>query len=325
MYTSEDIQLRSFTNKDISMRVAELGEGPVVLLIHGWPESWYSWRHQIVALANAGYKAVAPDMPGYGGSDKLPTTDDYHIVNLAGYVVGVLDDLKTSSGILIGHDWGAGIAWCTAQLHPTRFDKLVTLSVPHIKRPPAAPMSIYRKVFGENFFYQLYFQDEGVAEAEFDARPETLLRRLYTSPDTARETPKIVDAKANAGGFIDRYGEITDSPAWLSDTDLKYYVDQFKQAGFAGGMSYYRNIDKNWLLMEPYAETLIEIPTLFMAGDKDIVINGMMADGPDAEKLTSDMRERVPNIEDVILLPNIGHWIQQEAPEEVNKAILNFL
>lgn len=324
-YVQNDVKLQTIKNNNISMRLASVGEGPLVVLLHGWPESWYSWRHQLVALANAGYKAVAPDMPGYGETDRLAAVEDYNIVNLASLVVGILDEMKATQAVLIGHDWGAAIAWQTALLHPERFSKLITLSVPYNKHAPIAPMEIYKKRFGEHFFYQLYFQTPGVAEKEFDAAPDKLLRRLYVSPDTPKEKPAITDTRAEAGGFIERLGEPKRAPDWLTEEDLNYFVSQFQKAGFEGGINYYRNINRNWELLAPYADRKIEMPTLFMAGERDLVINGMMAGGPDPVKLKEGMLPLVPNIEDVILLPNIGHWIQQEAPEAVNKAILGFL
>ncbi len=315
-----DISLRYIHSDGLRMRIADHGEGPLILMLHGWPESWYSWRHQIIALADAGYRVIAPDMPGYGKTDPLPAVIDYNIKTIASYVVGILDAIEEETAILMGHDWGASIAWNTVQLYPDRFTKLINLSVPFYPRSKAAPMEIYKKRLGDQFFYQLYFQEKGVAEAEFDQDPVGILSRLYCSPDTFRFPPKIADKNAAAGGWIPRLGEPKELPQWLTQDDLDYYVNEFKVAGFEGGINYYRNIDFNWELMEEYANTTIEIPVFFMAGDKDNVIAGATR-----EQLEEKMKPYIPNLDDVVLLENIGHWIQQEVPEVVNEKVLEFL
>lgn len=302
------------------MRIAELGEGPLVLMLHGWPESWYSWRYQMRALAQSGYRVVAPDMPGYGMTDSLAVIEEYNIINLASYVVGIIDALGEKQAILVGHDWGAGVAWFTVQLYPERFSALINMSVPFREHPSAPPMEIYRKRFGDKFFYQLYFQKPGVAEAEFDADPRGILSRLLCSPDSFRHKPQIEDKRMDAGGWIPRLGEPRALPLWLSEADLDFYVEEFSRAGFAGGINYYRNIDRNWELMAPYADEKIQIPTLFIAGDKDMVIGKTTR-----ESLFETMSKRLSDLREVVLLPNIGHWVQQEAPEQTNAAILSFL
>lgn len=306
------------------MRIAEAdatgGKGPVVLFLHGWPESWYSWRHQITALANAGYRVIAPDMPGFGGTDALPRMEDYNAINISGYIAGLLDALEQKSVILIAHDWGAVISWSLVKLHPKRFSRLVILSFPYPGHPEIPPMVAARKALGDRFFYQLYFQTPKIPEAELDGNPAALFRRLYCSPDTKRHEPIIKDSHKDAGGWIDRLGEPLETIPWFTAEDLEYYVKEYSRAGFHGGINYYRNIDKNWEIMAPYADQAIEIPTLFMAGDKDFVIGRATR-----EDLLASMKKGVPNLKDVVILPGIGHWIQQEAPEQVNKAILGFL
>lgn len=315
-----DIQLRMIESRGLPMRIAELGEGPLVLMVHGWPESWYSWRHQILALADAGYRVVAPDMPGYGMTGKLPSTEDYTITELANYVVGIIDAVGESRAVLVGHDWGAAVAWSTVQLHPERFAALINMSVPFWGHPPVPPMQIFRKRFGDRFFYQLYFQEPGVAEAEFDQNPRAILSRLLCSPDSFRHKPSVEDKHKDAGGWIPRLGEPESLPDWLSQESLDYYVEEFSRAGFAGGINYYRNIDRNWELMAPYAEDTIDIPTLFIAGDKDMVIGKASR-----EALLESMSKRLTDLRDVVFLPGIGHWVQQEAADKTNAAMLAFL
>ena len=320
MLKPQDFSLRQINSAGLPMRIAECGTGPAVLFLHGFPESWYSWRHQLQALAQAGYHAIAPDMPGYGSSGKLPAIEDYHIINLAKYVIGVLDAIDVEQAILVGHDWGAAIAWHTVQLYPHRFTHLINMSVPLRARAPKPPMQIFKERFGNKFFYQLYFQTPGVAEAEFEADPHAILSRLYASPDAFRFAPAVTDKDYHAGGWIDRIGEPKQLPSWLVQGDLDYYVQEFMHAGFAHGIHYYRNIDRNWELLGEKADTVIEQPTLFIAGEKDNVIGKATR-----EKLVDTMTPRVPNLADVILLPNIGHWVQQEAPAEVNAQMLRFL
>jgi pimeloyl-ACP methyl ester carboxylesterase len=323
MISLENVSLKMINSNGIHMRIAEAGpveSDNTVLFLHGWPESWYSWRYQLVHLANADYHVVAPDSPGFGGTDPLPRMEDYNIITIAGYFTGLLDAIGKKPVILVGHDWGAAISWNLVKLHPEYFSKIITLSVPH--RPPSevAPMVATRQRFGDRFFYQVYFQEPGVAEAEFSANPAALLRRLYCSPDTKRDEPQITDRRAVAGGWIDRIGEPQEWPSWFSQEDLDYYVGEFSRAGFTGGINYYRNIDRNWELMAPYADRIIDIPALFMAGEKDFVIGRSTG-----EMLKSAMLTQVPKLKDAIVLPGIGHWIQQEASDEVNRHILEFI
>lgn len=320
MNDTKDIGLRMIESRGLPMRIADLGDGPLVLLLHGWPESWYSWRHQILALADAGYRVVAPDMPGYGETGKLKTIQDYNILNLADYVVGILDALGEDRAVLVGHDWGAAVAWSTVQLYPERFNALITMSVPFWGHPPVPPMEIFRKRFGDRFFYQLYFQEPGVAEAEFDQDPRGILSRLLTSPDTFRQKPAVEDEHKDAGGWIPRLGAPDSLPDWLTQEDLDYYVSEFSRAGFAGGINYYRNIDRNWELMAPHARDEIKLPVLFIAGDKDMVVGGASR-----EVLLENMSKQVTGLRDVLLFPGIGHWVQQEAAQQTNAAMLRFL
>jgi len=315
------VSLRTIESNGIEMRIAEMGEGPVVLFAHGWPESWYSWRHQIAGLAAAGYKVVAPDMRGYGETDAPPLEEDYNIVTLAADMVGILDALGVEKATMVGHDWGAPVAAHSVLFHPERFNALVLMSVPYGGRGPSSPMAGMRAGFGDNFFYILYHNEPGgVAEAEYDGDPRGLLSRLYLSPDSPREAPTVTDPKRAAGGWIPRLGAAKGLPDWLAQEDLDYYVSQFENAGFRGGVNYYRNIERNWELTEDVEDQRIKVPTLFIAGEQDVVIGGATA-----EMLETRMGPVVPDLRGVVLFPGIGHWVQQEAPEETNAAMLEFL
>ncbi|MGH1470329.1 MAG: alpha/beta fold hydrolase [Cellvibrionaceae bacterium] len=319
-YAEEEPQLREIQSNGITMRIAEMGEGPLVILVHGWPESWYSWRHQLKALADAGYHAVAPDMRGYGKTDKPKDVEAYDIKHLTADIAGIVDAMGEESAILIGHDWGSIVTWNSMLLYPEKFSALVSMSVPYSGRSPISPLDAMRKVYKDNFFYILYFQEWNVAEREFDNDPRGVLSRLYTSPDTPRKAPQITDRKRIAGGFIPRRGEPTEIPSWLTKEDLDFYVNEFSEAGFRGGINYYRNFHRNWEITPELSGAKIEAPVIFLAGELDGVIRRASA-----EQLEKSMKPVVPNLKEVILIPDTGHWIQQERPEETNKVILDFL
>ena len=315
------ISMKFIETNGIRMRIAQMGEGPAVLFAHGWPESWYSWRKQIPALAAAGFRVIVPDMRGYGETDAPAAVEDYNIVTLAADMVGVLDALDIEQATMVGHDWGAPVAAHSVLLHPQRFNALVLLSVPYGGRGPASPMAAMQARTGDNFFYMLYHNEpDGVAEAEYDNDPRGLLSRLYLSPDSPREAPTVTDPKRSAGGWIPRLGASKGLPGWLTAEDLDYYVSQFERTGFRGGLNYYRNIERNWELTENLTGAQISVPTLFIAGEKDIVIGGATK-----EMLQGMMQPAVADLRGVILIPEIGHWVQQEAPQETNEAILEFL
>ena len=313
-------KLRMIEANGVRLRIAEMGSGPLVILVHGWPESWYSWRHQMPALAAAGYHVVAPDMRGYGKSDKPAAVEAYDIHHLTGDIVGVVDAMGEEKAVLVGHDWGSIVAWNSLLLHPDRFSGLVAMSVPYGGRGTASPIEGMRRTNGDNFYYILYFQEPGVAEREFDADPRGILSRLYTSPDTPTDAPAVTDPKRAAGGWIPRLGAPKAPPPWLKPEDLDYYVNEFKGSGFRGGINYYRNFHRNWETTPQLTGARIAVPVTFIAGQQDVVIRGATA-----ESLTTQMSRVAADLRGVTLLPGAGHWVQQERPAEVNAAILAFL
>jgi pimeloyl-ACP methyl ester carboxylesterase len=235
-------------------------------------------------------------------------------------MVGLIDAYGEQQAIIIGHDWGAIVAWYSVLLHPERFTALVALSVPFTGRPSKSPLASWQETFGDNFYYILYHQESGVAEAEYDADPEGLLSRLYLSPDSPREAPEVTDRHRSAGGWIPRLGAPKGLPDWLTREDLDYYVSQFEQAGFRGGINYYRNFHRNWEITPQLQGASIDIPVLFIAGEKDMVIAGASQ-----EKVTAGISRVANDLRGVTLLPDAGHWIQQELPEATNREILSFL
>ena len=305
----------------LNMHVLEAGArgDPLVILAHGWPESWYSWRHQIPALAEAGFHVIAPDMRGYGGTDAPPAVEDYDIFHLVADMAALIDWAGAEYAAIVGHDWGAVVAWHAALLHPDRFRAVAALSVPHLGRPGDSPLRIWKKRHGDAFYYILYHQEPGVAEAEYQADPEGLLRMLYASPDAPREAPTITDSHKDAGGFIGRWGRPLDLPGWLSEEDLTFYVNEFKRSGFRGGLNWYRNFERNWELTEG-VEQVVQVPALMIAGSRDLVVAHM-----DEDSLRKRMEPVVPHLHSLVWLHGAGHWIQQERPAECNQALLEFL
>jgi pimeloyl-ACP methyl ester carboxylesterase len=312
--------LRTIETNGIRLRVAEMGTGPLVILVHGWPESWYSWRHQLPALAAAGFHAVAPDMRGYGKSDKPTAVEDYDIHHVTADLVGIVDAMGERTAMLVGHDWGAIVTWNAMLLHPTRFTALAAMSVPYSGHGKQSIVQSLQQTMADRFYYILYFQEPGVAEKEFDADPRGILSRLYLSPDSPREPPLISDPKRAAGGWIPRMGAPKGLPSWLSQDDLDYYVKEFTDAGFRGGINYYRNFQRNWDTTPQLAGATISAPVMFLAGEQDVVIRGATA-----EALTASMQPAVPGLREVTLIPATGHWVQQERVEETNQALVAFL
>jgi pimeloyl-ACP methyl ester carboxylesterase len=322
---SAEIRHRTVEANGIRIHLAEAGDGPLVVLCHGFPESWYSWRHQLTALAEAGYHAVAPDQRGYGQTDRPESIAAYTLLHLVGDLVGVLDALGAGTAVVVGHDWGAPVAWHAALLRPDRFRAVVGLSVPFIPRAAARPTTLMPRT-DDAIFYQLYFQEPGVAEAELERDPRETIRRVlfYGSGDGRGSalTPGAggVGMVARDGGFLARREAPATLPAWITEADVDFYAAEFARTGFRGGLNWYRNIDRNWELLAPWAGARVTVPALYVTGDRDLVtaFRGM-------DRLLPALKQLVPELRHTIVLPGCGHWTQQERPAEVNAAILRFL
>jgi pimeloyl-ACP methyl ester carboxylesterase len=320
---------RMIESNGIRLNIAEQGKGPLVLLCHGFPESWYSWRHQIGALAAAGFHAVAPDMRGYGKSDAPEAIDQYTILHLVGDLVGLLDALEAPTAVIVGHDWGANIAWHAARLRPDRFRAVAALSVPFRPRGPVRPTSVMPQT-ADAQFYMLYFQNPGVAEAELERDPRATVRNMLygASGDGAAARAAAVSRGAapsigmvpRGGGMMQGPGAPATPPAWLSEADIDFYAGEFKRSGFRGGLNYYRNIDRNWELTAAFADVKVTVPALYIAGDHDMVIAA-----PGTAELLANLKQFVPALRNIQMLPGCGHWTQQERPGEVSSAIIDFV
>jgi len=325
-----ELTQRTIESNGIRLNIAEQGKGPLVLMCHGFPESWYSWRHQIDALAAAGFHAVAPDMRGYGKSDAPEAIDQYTMFHLVGDMVGLLDALEAPTAVIVGHDWGATVAWQAARLRPDRFRAVAGLSVPFRPRGPVPPTSIMPQT-ADAQFYMLYFQQPGLAEAEFKRDPRvTVSNMLYgASGDGVAAIAAAAPSSGAApsigmvprgGGMLRGAGAPATLPAWLSEADLDFYAGEFKRNGVRGGLNYYRNLDRNWELMAPFADVRVTVPALYIAGDRDLVVSS-----PGMDQFLSNLKHFVPALRNMLMLPGCGHWTQQERPSEVNAALLEFI
>jgi pimeloyl-ACP methyl ester carboxylesterase len=303
----------------VQLRVVEAGDrdAPTVILAHGFPELAYSWRHQIPALAEAGYHVLAPDQRGYGGSSVPDAIEAYNIHELTADIVGLLDDVGAERAVWIGHDWGAAVVWNAPLLHPDRVAAVAALSVPALPRSHGAPTKSWRKTFGENFFYILYFQEPGVADAELNADPARTIRRmiggLRTSDDRAAALRMVAPGP---DGFIDRLPEPDGLPDWISQDELDHYITEFSRTGFTGGLNWYRNFDRNWETTPELAGAKISVPCLFIGGTADPVLSFTRADRA-SEVISGPYRQ--------VMIDGAGHWLQQERPDEVNATLLDFL
>ncbi len=321
-----EIKHRTVEANGIHMHIAESGAGPPVVLCHGFPESWYSWRHQLHALAEAGFHAIAPDMRGYGQTDRPEQIDQYTLLDLVGDMVGLLDALGIETAVIVGHDWGAPVAWHAALFRPDRFRGVIGLSVPFIPRRPARPTSIMPQT-DDALFYQLYFQSPGIAEAEFERDVRLSIRSLLysASGDARRREDGAKDSGdvgmvPRRGGFLSGLANPASLPHWLSEADVDFYVSEFTRTGFRGGLNWYRNIDRNWELLAPMSGVRVTVPALYIAGDRDLVLafRGM-------DQIIANLSKFVPQLRRTLLLPGCGHWTQQERAQEVNQAVIEFV
>jgi pimeloyl-ACP methyl ester carboxylesterase len=321
-----EVTHRTVETNGIRMHLAEAGAGPLVMLCHGFPESWYSWRHQLAAVADAGFRAVAPDMRGYGQTDRPEAIDQYTLLHLIGDMVGVLDALGADQAVIAGHDWGAPVAWHAALLRPDRFRGVIGLSVPYRPRGQVRPTSVMPQTH-DAVFYRLYFQTPGVAEAEFEQDVRHTIRSMLCaiSGDAPAREGSVTAAGAvgmvrRKGGFLDGMMSPAVLPSWLTETDVDFYAREFDRTGFRGAFNWYRNIDRNWELLAPLAGLLVNVPALYIAGDRDPVVAF-----PGMDRLIPNLANFVPQLRATIILPGCGHWTQQERATEVNAAMIDFL
>ena len=312
-----EVSHRTVAANGIDIHIAEQGSGPLVLLLHGFPELWYSWRHQLPALAKAGFHAVAPDLRGYGRTGAPRPVEAYSMRNMTADAVGILDVLGVEHAVVVGHDWGAPIAWHCALMYPQRFPAIVALSVPFQPRSESMPPTqAFKRVFGDDFFYILYFQEPGVAEAEFEADVRRSMLLSLSGLSGSVSSGRALAPRPRTATMFEGRAPPESLPAWLSEADLDYYVAEFERTGFRGGLNRYRNMDRDWAELAHLQGAKVEQPALFIAGESDPVLRFTRIDA---------MTSHVPDLRKTVLLPGCGHWTQQELPSEVNRELIEFL
>ncbi|KAL3517421.1 hypothetical protein ACH5RR_020010 [Cinchona calisaya] len=313
----EKIQHRNIHVNGINMHIAEIGEGPAILFLHGFPELWYSWRHQLLSLSAKGYRAIAPDLRGYGDTDAPPSPSSYTAFHIIGDLVGLLDSLGLNRVFLVGHDWGAFMAWYFCLLRPDRIKALVNMSVVFTPRnPKRKPLEAMRAHFGDDY-YICRFQEPGEAEEEF-ARVDTsrIIKKFLTS---RRPGPLCVPKKIGFGGSPHNPIPL---PSWLSEDDVNYFANKFSQKGFTGGLNYYRAMDLNWELTAPWTGIQIKVPVKFIVGDLDATYT---TPGVKEYIQKGGFKRDVPFLQELVIMEGVAHFINQEKPEEVSAHIYDFI
>jgi pimeloyl-ACP methyl ester carboxylesterase len=306
---------------EVTLRCAIEGSGPLVIMVHGFPESWYSYRHQIGPVAAAGFTACAIDVRGYGGSDKPPRIEDYTLEKIAGDLLGLAEALSPGEApVLVGHDWGAPIVYNTAYTQPERIRAVCALSVPFTGAPLRPFIDIFREQFVANgrFFYQEYFQEPGVAEAEAEANHRDFIERMMYS--ISGDVPEGDYWNKPLGStFLQGLPDPQPVP-WLTKADLDYYEAEFKASGFRGPLNRYRNHERDYEWLKGMQGKVIEQPCLFIGGSRDPATD-LFGTLPDPVAMTKMFAPRAEGC----VLEGCGHWTQQERPEEVNALLIDWL
>ena len=306
---------RTISANGIELFLLEQGQGPLVVLCHGWPELSYSWRHQIKAIADAGFHVVAPDMRGFGRTSAPADVSAYSIFDTVGDMVALVTALGETKAVIVGHDWGAPVAWHAALFRPDMFTRVAGLSVPPPFRGRARPLDSLSASGVTNFYWQ-YFQTPGVAEAEFERDVATSMRKILGRGVSDPAALFVTEDK----GFLGNIPPVLTLPDWLSEADIAYFADAYQKSGFRGGLNWYRNLDRNWDLTAPWQGAQIHQPSLFIAGSRDSVITGLIG-----AKRVTELDRVLPNLRQKLIIEGAGHWVQQERPDEVNAALIAFL
>lgn len=314
------MRFEQIQNGDISLRVAIDGKGPLVLFVHGFPELWYSWRHQLPFFAQRGFTAAAMDVRGYGGSDKPHAIDAYTLRELTSDVVAVANALSDDPAVIVGHDWGSPIAWHTALLHPDRVRAVAGLSVPYLPSGDTSILDLFEKLYEGKFFYQLYFQQEGPPEQEFEQDLKKNLKRLhYAWSGTLPVSKEAFDKPRNAS-FFDGIPEVEEELEWMADEDLQVYADAFKQGGMRGPLNRYRAQRMDFDDLKELRGKHIAQPAAFIGGSHDLVRK--FAPGMDLYSMAGSACD---DFRGTTIIEGAGHWVQQQRPQETNQALLEFL
>lgn len=309
-------------NGEVELNVGIAGDGPLILCVHGWPELWYSWRHQLRHFATLGFKVAALDVRGYGDSSRPHPVSAYTMRNIAADVAAVIDALGNGPTILFGHDWGAPIVWNTSLLYPGKVRAVAGLSVPYMPRGERSFLKLVEQVYEGKFFYQLYFQQEGVAEAEFEKDVRAALRRIYysASGNFRADQAGAFSTKAPGAGFLDGLPNPQPFPSWMSEADLDVFTSAFERSGFRGPLNRYRAQHQDFEELAELKGARITQPACFIGGERDPVRR--FVPGIDLYERAGD---HLADFRGATIIPGVGHWVQQEAPDETNRALEAFV
>ncbi|XP_015868540.2 uncharacterized protein LOC107405967 [Ziziphus jujuba] len=312
----EKIQHSTIKTNGINMHIASIGTGPPVLLLHGFPELWYSWRHQLLSLSSLGYRAIAPDLRGFGDSDAPPSPASYTAPFIVGDLVGLLDHLGIDQVFLVGHDWGAAVAWYFSLFRPDRVKAVINLSVPYLPRNPAGKfVEGFRALFGDDYYF-CRFQESGEAEKDFASQDTKILFKKFLT--SFGPVPLCISKELGFRGL-----KAPDAlPSWLSEDDIDYYATKFDKTGFTGGLNYYRSFDLTWDLTAAWTGAQIKVPAKFIVGDQDIVYN---IPGIKEYIHNGGFNRDVPFLQEVVVMEGVAHFINQEKPDEVTTHIYDFI
>ncbi|GAA0181050.1 hydrolase [Lithospermum erythrorhizon] len=314
----DKIQHTTMQTNGINMHVAQIGQGPsTILFLHGFPQLWYTWRHQMLHLSSKGYRCIAPDLRGYGDTDAPPSATCYSALHIVGDLVGLLDGLGLEKVFVVGHDWGAVMAWYFCLLRPDKVNALVNLSVAYTPRnPKRKPVETMRAFLGDDY-YICRFQNPGEMEEEF-SRVDTarLIKKFLTNRSPALlRVPK-------AKGFGGSTNSPITMPSWLSEEDVNYYATKFNEKGFTGGLNYYRALDLNWQLLAPWTGVQIKVPVKFIVGDLDLTYN---TPGVKEYVHNGGLKKDVPFLQEVVIMEGVAHFLNEEKPEEISTHIYDFI
>jgi pimeloyl-ACP methyl ester carboxylesterase len=312
-----DMSFETVPNGEIDLRVAIAGSGPPILCIHGWPELWYSWRHQIAHFTGRGYTVAAMDVRGYGGSSKPSEISAYRLTELCADAATVIDALGGES-IVFGHDWGAPIAWNVARLHPDKVSAVAGLSVPYVPVGPVPLVDMFEQIYAGKFFYQLYFQQPGVVEAEVSADTARSLRMIYYAISGDATEPFF--ERPSGDNLLDGLVDPDPFPGWMTGDDLQVYVDAFEAGGWTGAFNRYRAGGFDAQDLGDLPEPELHQPTAFIAGERD----GVRTFIPGLD-LFADAGAACTDFRGTTIIPGVGHWVQQEAAEATNATLDAFV
>ncbi|MFE3227912.1 alpha/beta fold hydrolase [Nocardia sp. NPDC059228] len=311
---------RTIDTGEVRMHVADQGEGFPVVFCHGFPHTWFMWHHQLDAVAAAGYRALAPDLRGYGRTEAPADPEAYTNAAVIGDLMALLDDIGAARAVFVGLDFGAQLVWELSLRAPERVAAAMVLNNPFAPRPPRAPSAFWTKAAERHFLHLSYFQTPGIADAELAADPRGFLARVYYSLsgdyhylDTWKNPPGL--------GYLDVLPQAPALPwPWLSEAEFDTLVQDFERTGFTGGLNWYRNLDRNWELTAAYADAKVEVATFFLYGQNDPDMEGFSGRDP-----LATLRANVPDLREVVEVPAAGHLVQLERPDAVNTFLTDAL